>query len=167
MQTWIRTLSAAGLLAAVAAPAAAEHLAGVAYVIDGDTLAVGGVAISLAGMDAPELDQTCRTEAGETWHCGLDARAFLAALAHQQVVECDVHERDERGERVGRCLRPFGIADVTLDLGEEMVGAGYAAVPPKAPSNYRDAERKARQEKLGIWLGPFTAPWDWRRGREH
>jgi len=51
-----------------APPAAA--IVGIAWVIDGDTIAISGTHIRLEGVDAPELAQTCTDAASKAWACG-------------------------------------------------------------------------------------------------
>ncbi len=54
-------------LCLLATPALAD-MAGVASVIDGDTLEVHGQRIRLHGIDAPESRQLCRLD-GKPWQC--------------------------------------------------------------------------------------------------
>ncbi len=63
-------------LCLLATPALAD-MAGVASVIDGDTIEVHGQRIRLHGIDAPESRQLCRLD-GEPWQCGKDAANALA-----------------------------------------------------------------------------------------
>ncbi len=58
-------------LCLIATPALAD-VAGVASVIDGDTIEVHGQRIRLHGIDAPESRQLCRLD-GKPWQCGRDA----------------------------------------------------------------------------------------------
>ncbi len=58
-------------LCLLATPALAD-VAGVASVIDGDTIEVHGQRIRLHGIDAPESRQLCRLD-GKPWQCGKDA----------------------------------------------------------------------------------------------
>ncbi len=55
----------------LATPALADA-AGVASVIDGDTLEIHGQQIRFHGIDAPESRQLCRLD-GTPWQCGKDA----------------------------------------------------------------------------------------------
>ncbi len=63
-------------LCLLATPALADA-AGVASVIDGDTLEIHGQRIRLHGIDAPESRQLCRLD-GKPWQCGKDAVNALA-----------------------------------------------------------------------------------------
>ncbi len=58
-------------LCLLATPALAD-VAGVASVIDGDTLEIHGQRIRFHGVDAPESRQLCRLD-GKPWQCGKDA----------------------------------------------------------------------------------------------
>jgi endonuclease YncB( thermonuclease family) len=69
-----RILAVAPVL--LATPALAD-MAGVASVIDGDTLEVRGQRIKLHEIDAPEGRQLCRLD-GKRWQCGKDASNILA-----------------------------------------------------------------------------------------
>lgn len=50
------------LLVALALPANAEVVSGPAYAVDGDTLILNDRQVRLAGIDAPELDQSCQRD---------------------------------------------------------------------------------------------------------
>jgi endonuclease YncB( thermonuclease family) len=60
----LATLLVLGLSVALsparAQAAADDEITGYPTVVDGDTLDFGGRAVRLFGIDAPELDQTCR-----------------------------------------------------------------------------------------------------------
>lgn len=44
--------------------AAKDDLTGPARIVDGDSIEVGGTKIRLYGIDAPELDQSCKDRVG-------------------------------------------------------------------------------------------------------
>ena len=80
----LRALARVGLIIALPA-VAGERLTDRAYVLDGDTLAVGGLHARLEGAAAPELahyDQPGE-RGGET------ARAFMVEPVESQTVVCD------------------------------------------------------------------------------
>jgi len=64
-------------LCLIATPALAD-VAGIASVIDGDTIDVHGQHIRFHGIDAPESRQLCRLN-GKPWQCGKDAANVLTA----------------------------------------------------------------------------------------
>ena len=71
-------------------------------VIDGDTLDVGGVRISLHGIDASENGQSCRA-GGKRWSCGrVTARAIAVRIGGRSVA-CQERDRDRYGRVVAMC----------------------------------------------------------------
>jgi len=135
---------------------AGEVLRGPPTVIDGDTIEVAGERLGLYGIDAPELDQTCRWPNREI-PCGVMARAALMDLTAGIEVRCeDVGRRDD-GRRVARCADPHG-----ADLGANMVWTGWALALRQASTEYVGDEAAARDEKRGLWKGEFVPPWEWR-----
>lgn len=66
---------------------AREEISGTARVIDGDTLAIGGVRLSLAGVDAAEPGQRC-ARGEKLVDCGIAARAQLSDLTAGVTVSC-------------------------------------------------------------------------------
>lgn len=138
----------------VAVRGGTEHFAATA--IDGDSLRAAGKNIRLAGIDAPELHQTCRDELGRTWACGHHAHVFLRGLVSRGALTCTSSSTD----RYGRALATCSAGDVA-DIGEAMVRAGYAV--RFMGMRYWLAEAEARAEKRGIWRGTFDRPQAWRR----
>ncbi len=74
-------------LTLLATPALAD-VAGVASVIDGDTIQVHVQRIRLHGIDAPESRQLCRLD-GKPWSCGKDAANALADKIARRPVTCE------------------------------------------------------------------------------
>ncbi|WP_439573681.1 thermonuclease family protein [Phreatobacter sp.] len=124
---------------------------GRARVIDGDSLAVGGVEVRLHGIDAPELFQRC-LRAGRDVQCGREALRHLVALIAGQPVTCERRDIDRFGRMVATC-RIDGV-----DLGRAMVAAGHAV----SYGAYVADEAAARSERRGLWGGEFTPPRQWR-----
>ena len=89
-------------------------MAGVASVIDGDTLEIHGQRIRLHGIDASESRQLCRLD-GKPWPCGRDAANALAEKIARRYVTCEDLGRDRYKRIVARCT----VAGE--DLGEWMV----------------------------------------------
>lgn len=132
-------------------------VAGPARVIDGDTLVIGERSIRLLGIDAPERDQTCQDAAGQTWHCGRDARLGLATRVARQQVSCHVAGRDSYGRDLARC------ATGGTDLAEWLVREGWAIPAGDEGGRYSATGREAEASRTGIWAGSFMRPVDWRR----
>ncbi len=88
-------------LCLLATPALAD-VAGVASVIDGDTIEVHGQRIRLHGIDAPESRQLCRLD-GKPWQCGKNAAKALADKIARRPVTCEDLGRDRYKRIIGRC----------------------------------------------------------------
>ncbi|EMG36105.1 micrococcal nuclease-like nuclease [Desulfocurvibacter africanus PCS] len=131
------------------------------YVIqvhDGDTITVmdperGRVKIQLYGIDCPELDQPG----------GSKASGFAYMLMLRQMVEGETVDVDRYGREVA-LVRVKG-ADVSTTL----VRAGHAWVYGRyclrdECDTWEKLEKKARQDKLGLWAEDKPVPpWKWRR----
>ncbi len=128
-------------------------------VITGDTLRMKGKYISLYGIDAPELNQTCANRSGRSYHCGKAAARWLSDwLINADVgVDCRILQKDSRGNMVGVCsLGPY-------DIGAAMANAGWAVAYTKYTDIYVPYEQQAQQKRVGLWQGRFYKPWDWRK----
>lgn len=132
--------------------AQAVEVAGPVRVIDGDSLSVGGQAVRLHGIDAPEHDQTCRTEQGLTFACGTTATAAMAQLVTRGPVVCRGEAWDRYDRLVAKCHAGG------FDLGAEMVAGGYATAYVRYSRDYEALEQQARAEMRGIWAGAVQSP---------
>ncbi len=132
-------------------------IVGRVWVVDGDSIRIAGVSIRLAGIDAPEWDQTCTDPAGRSWRCGLAAGRRLREHVRGRVLTCRPRARDRYGRTVATCALPDG-ADVNAWLvrGGWAIASGYSRI-------YAAEEADAKSEKRGIWAGSFIDPADWRR----
>ncbi len=142
------------------AQAQSEPVAGVASVIDGDTLEIHGQRVRLFGIDAPEGGQPCETAQGERWRCGRDAAIALADLIGRAPIQCDPQDIDRYGRVVAVCYQG------DLNIGAEMVRAGWAVAYRRYSRAYVRDEDAARLAGRGLWAGVFQMPWDWRRSQE-
>ncbi|WP_292505790.1 thermonuclease family protein [Mesorhizobium sp.] len=137
----------------------ADPIAGIASVIDGDTIEVHGQRIRVNGIDAPESGQQCDDAKGFRYQCGAKAAAALDAfLAASRPVHCKFVSWDRYGRYVGNCARSDGTS-----VAAWLVENGYALDWPKYSGGaYADQEALAKTAARGIWSGSFQVPWEWR-----
>jgi endonuclease YncB( thermonuclease family) len=141
-----------------AAPAAPRApIVGAAWIVDGDSIRIGGVSIRLEGVDAPEWDQTCVDAGGKTWPCGRAATRELKARAGGRTLTCQSKVIDRYGRVIATCLLPDG-SDVNAWLVREgwAVAYGFSRI-------YVAEEAEAKAARRGIWSGTFIYPSEWRR----
>jgi endonuclease YncB( thermonuclease family) len=95
------------------------EIAGVASVVDADTIEIHGERIRLYGIDAPESCQTCTDASGRTWSCGQTAALALQDLIGRRTVSCQ-RDMDRCGRIVAQCQQD------DIDISEWLVGQGLA-----------------------------------------
>ena len=135
-----------------------KEWSGVAYPIDGDTLAGVGLKpnIRLWGIQAPALLDQSKAEIVP----GMRARAALADLlsASDHKVACRILKFDRECHAVAHCTLHDGVNPI--DIGGAMIASGMAygahldeTLPwePKASQRYSTAEFEARKNKRGLW----------------
>lgn len=132
----------------IAAPpaAAGETIAGIARIVDADTIDVGETRVRLWGIDAPELSEDL----------GREAAAWLSGVLEGKPVTCAALYLDRYGRTVATCAvdGPGNKADV----GERIVREGWARDWPRySGGRYRAAESQAATSAIGIWSGMFTS----------
>lgn len=137
-------------------PAARASLVGTASVIDGDTMDIHGQRIRLHGIDAPESAQTCQRN-GRNWRCGREAALALSDRIGRRPVSCVQKDIDHYGRIVAACT----VGGESLNAW--MVREGWAAAYRQYSRDYVAEEQAARNSGRGIWAGPFSMPWEWRR----
>lgn len=127
--------------------------------VDGDTLRIGSQRLRLSAMDAPELSQVCRSDAGKTALCGRASREALSVLIRNGV-RCVVETHDRYGREVATCANTAGV-----DLGREMIRQGWA-IPywRYGGARYSGAYDEALSADMGMHAGAFIEPERWRRG---
>lgn len=169
------TVAAAGALAAQTAMQHSDHMpelhlpnwtsaglatiAGVASVIDGDTIEIRGQRIRFNGIDAPESQQLCKNANGADYPCGRRSAAALDGfLAASKPVQCTFVTWDRYHRYIGDCRRADGAS-----VAAWMVEHGQALDWPRySHGTYAEKQATAEASKVGIWVGKFQSPWDWR-----
>ncbi|MEZ2331822.1 thermonuclease family protein [Mesorhizobium sp. RCC_202] len=134
-------------------------IAGTASVVDGDTIEVHGQRIRFNGIDAPESRQNCDDAKGFEYPCGRrSAEALDGFLAASRPVKCSFVTWDRYGRYVGDCRRADGAS-----VAAWMVEHGEALDWPKYSNGaFSSQQAKAKASKVGLWVGSFQTPWDWR-----
>lgn len=136
-----------------------ETVAGVASVIDADTLEIHGQRIRLHGIDAPESKQACLDDAGKEWRCGQKAALSLSDRIGRSPVSCEGRDTDRYGRIVAVCFKG------TDDINAWLVAQGWAVAYRQYSTDYVAQEAEAKAAGRGVWEGRFVMPWDWRRGQ--
>jgi endonuclease YncB( thermonuclease family) len=132
-------------------------IVGQAWIVDGDSLRMGGRSIRLDGIDAPEWDQTCLDAGGRTWRCGQAAKQALRERLRGQTVRCHPRATDRYGRTIAACTLADG-----SDINAWMVRQGFA-IASGFGGLYAAEEAEAKAAKRGIWDGTFMTPASWRR----
>lgn len=112
----------------------ASEIRGRAWVVDGDTIDIGGTRVRLAGIDAPEMDHPY----------GKTAKWALVNLCKGQEVRAVFGGELSHDRTVAACYLPDG-----RDLSAEMVKAGMAIDWPKfSHGKYAALEPAGIRKKL-------------------
>jgi endonuclease YncB( thermonuclease family) len=152
IRTWIVAIALMSAGAAWAADAVLK---------DADTLSLNGTTYRLDGIDAPELDQTCIDEKGATWTCGITARDQLMEFIKKRAIQCEDKGPDTtfRQRRIGICR----IEGERTTLNQWLVRNGWALnFEPYDKGRFFIDQADAQRNRLGLWIGCFTAPQDLR-----
>lgn len=164
MQTFKQLFAALTLSLLCSAPASAETIIGrVINIADGDTLILVDTQqqqhkISLAGIDAPELNQAF----------GQQALSSLSAIALNQPATAHCKPLERFPHLI--CTLSIGGRDIGLTQIQSGMAWWYrqnaAALSVQTQSDYRQAEFDAKIHRRGLWNNQNpTPPWDWRHGR--
>ena len=141
-----------------------DRAIGMPDVQSGSTLDIGGARIHLDGLDAPAPLQTCKA-GGHVYACGLMAHAYLIELTAGRTVRCETRRVPATGRVFGTCGEERGVTVLPeASVALSMLRAGWAVATDDAPAVYHEAEAAAHDSRVGMWVGEFVPPREWRAG---
>ena len=132
-------------------------LVGPARVVDGDSIEIAGARVRLEGIDAPELNQSCKDSRGQPWSCGRTAAQELRSHIGGRELRCEPSGRDRFDRMLAICVLPDH-----SDVNAWLVRQGWALASGRS-ADYRTEQHEAQAAKRGIWAGTFVPPWEWRQ----
>jgi endonuclease YncB( thermonuclease family) len=125
-------------------------------VVDGDTIYLNGKKIRFAGIDTPELKQTCIKDGVENL-CGVTAKQILINKIENNIVECISDGKDIYKRILAECFVN------NESLSSYLVRSGYAFAYRKYSKKFVKDEDYARINRIGVWSMKFEFPWDYRK----
>lgn len=144
------------ICAALAAQIQAGTIDGVVIAItDGDTLKMltsdkREIKIRLAKIDAPEKSQAF----------GQASKKSLSDMCFKNPLHVEIETIDRYGRTVGIVT----CKGIEANLEQVKNGMAWVYVKYTKDKKYIEAEKKAREEKTGLWKEPTaTPPWEFRR----
>ena len=72
-------------------------------------------------------------------------------------IDCKIKGIDRYKRIIGECYKN------KTNINSWMVRNGYAVAYTKYSKKFVAQQNLAKKEKLGIWVGSFEMPWDWRK----
>ena len=149
----------------IISPAYSETISGKALVIDGDTIKIDSNKIRLFGIDAPEKKQKCQKPwlsisfltFNNNYQCGVISTNKLKSKVNNKFIMCKSNNKDRYNRFIAECYK-----DKT-NINRWMVLNGYAVAYKKYSKKFVSDENLAKKDKLGLWVGTFEMPWDWRK----
>ncbi len=142
-----------------------KSISGMVEVIDGDTIKIEKKKIRLFGIDAPEKKQKCQKPwltisfmtFNKDYPCGEISKLKLKNKINNKFITCKSTNKDRYKRFIAECFKG------KTNINRWMVRNGYAIVYKKYSKKYLAAENLAKNEKLGLWVGTFEMPWEWRK----
>ncbi|MDB3893180.1 thermonuclease family protein [Candidatus Thioglobus sp.] len=125
------------------------------YIVDGDSMSLQ---MRIAGIDTPEINQTCRKRAIKMIDCGRLSKAYLQKLLKN--IPGKIVIEPTGFDHYQRILVRIFKGDT--NIGKLMVESGMAF---SYKDTYRQEEDLAKSEKLGFWGfdTPPIEPYKWRK----
>ena len=146
----------------------AEEISGIPKIIDGDTVHINNFKFRLEGIDAPEMRQQCKKESlkisstigfafYKDYSCGKVSKAKLKAKINGSKIKCISSSKDKYKRFLANCYKD------KINLNKWMVRNGFAVAYKRYSKDYLRDEEFAKENKLGVWEGPFIMPEKWRK----
>ena len=140
-------------------------IAGIAKVIDGDTIKIEKNKIRLFGIDAPEKKQKCQKHClliffinfNKNYQCGVISTNKLKSKINNKFIICKSNNKDRYNRFIAECYKN------KTNINRWMVSNGYAVAYRKYSKKFVSQENLAKKDKLGLWAGTFEMPWEWRK----
>mgnify|MGYP001250891331 CR=1 FL=1 len=140
-------------------------ISGIAKVIDGDTIKIEKNKIRLFGIDAPESKQLCKKiwlsisflSFNKDYPCGEISTNKLKIKINNRFIVCKSLNKDRYNRLIAECYKD------KININRWMVQNGYAVAYKKYSKKFIAQENLAKREKLGLWVGTFEMPWEWRK----
>lgn len=127
----------------------------VVRVVDGDTVVVWKaektLTVRVIGLDTPEV-----VDPRKPVQCfGIEASDHAKELLNGKSVRLEMDPSQDELDKYGRTLAYIFMSDGT-NFAERMIAEGFAheytyRLPYKYQDSFKAAERRAREEKLGLW----------------
>ena len=133
-----------------------EPLTGRITVVAADTLRIGDRVVRLAGIEAPELEQTCTTGARRRYRCADAAVTALRRAIGAKDVRCEAKGKDGAGRETASCRAG------ETDIAARLVREGLVFAETGLLARYGSDESAARAAKAGFWQGEVERPADFR-----
>ncbi|MBL8579997.1 MAG: hypothetical protein JNK47_22565 [Mesorhizobium sp.] len=106
----------------------------------------GGFTVAIEGVKSMAAEETC-SYGGETWSCGVRARAAFRMWLRGRALVCQIPEAEQENAVMrGKCRL------AKQDVGGWLVENGWALADPDGP--YAQAGEKARVAGLGVFGAP-------------
>lgn len=138
------------VLCSLSCSAIAEY-AYVKRVIDGDTVVLADeTRVRLIGIDAPEIENRDYAHRGEPY--GEESKQLLKKWVEGKSV--DLRDGPEKEDRYHRRLAYLYLQDqalVNLQLVEAGAAEAYRKFPHPLQNDFFAAEKRAQDQKLGLW----------------
>ena len=150
-------------------PSFCKEIRGKPIIIDGDTIKIANERIRLYGIDAPEINQECQKPFlsigfftfNKKYSCGEISKKILKKFIKTQIVKCIFESRDRYNRPIAECFTN------KKNINSWMVKKGYAVAYKKYSKKYINEEAYAKENKLGLWQGPFIRPEKWRKKNKY